>query len=98
VRRRAAPAQVVVVHAGEIVVHQRISVDHLDGRSQLGDGEKSISAGVRADDAVREREHHELGTRFELQLAPDVRAMRASWLTPPELARMIANYDRIVSI
>jgi hypothetical protein len=24
--------------------------------------------------------------------------MRASWLTPPELARMIADYDRIVSI
>jgi len=24
--------------------------------------------------------------------------MKASWLTPPELARMIADYDRIVSI
>jgi len=24
--------------------------------------------------------------------------MKASWLTPPELARMIADYDRIVSM
>jgi len=24
--------------------------------------------------------------------------MKASWLTPPELARMIADYDRIISI
>src|SRR4051794_16842685 len=34
-----------------------------------------LSAGVRADEAVREREHHELGTRFELQLAHDVGAV-----------------------
>jgi len=24
--------------------------------------------------------------------------MKASWLTPPELARMTADYDRVVSI
>jgi predicted peroxiredoxin len=28
----------------------------------------------------------------------DLEWMRASWLTPPELARMIADYDHIVSI
>jgi hypothetical protein len=27
----------------------------------------------------------------------DLGSMKASWLTPPELARMIADYDRIVS-
>jgi len=36
----------------------------------------SLAAGVGADDAVREREHDELGTRLELQLAHDVRAVR----------------------
>ena len=36
----------------------------------------AVSAGVRADDAVCECEHHELGACFELQLAHDVRAMR----------------------
>src|SRR4029453_5885805 len=44
-------------------------------RSQLVDFEEPISAGVRADDAVREREHYELGTGFELQLAHDVGAV-----------------------
>jgi hypothetical protein len=34
------------------------------------------SVGVRADYAVCECEHHELGAGFELQLAHDVRAMR----------------------
>ena len=36
----------------------------------------SASAGVRPYDAVGECKHHELGTRFELELAHDVRAMR----------------------
>ncbi len=30
VGRRPAPAQIVVVHAGQVVVHQRIGVQHLD--------------------------------------------------------------------
>src|SRR4051794_26499739 len=36
----------------------------------------AVSAGVRAEYAVREREHHELGARFEPQLAHDVRPTR----------------------
>src|SRR5262245_1804989 len=35
-----------------------------------------MSACVRADEAVREREHHELGTGLQLELAHDVRAVR----------------------
>jgi hypothetical protein len=34
-RRRAAAPQVVVVHAGEIVVHQRVGVHHFHGGRQL---------------------------------------------------------------
>src|SRR5689334_21607641 len=37
---------------------------------------RSRSACVGADDAVGEREHHELGARLELQLAHDVGAVR----------------------
>jgi hypothetical protein len=37
---------------------------------------KEESAGVGTDEAVCKGEHHELGTRFELQLAHDVRAVR----------------------
>src|SRR5256885_2553073 len=36
-RRPPAP-QIVVVHAGEVVVHERIGVHHLDRGTQLGDG------------------------------------------------------------
>jgi hypothetical protein len=36
----------------------------------------SCSACARADDAIREGEHHELGSGLELQLAHDVRAVR----------------------
>jgi hypothetical protein len=35
-----------------------------------------VSTGVGADNAVGEREHHELGTGLELQLAHDERAVR----------------------
>jgi hypothetical protein len=28
----------------------------------------------------------------------DLEWLNASWLTPPELARMIAEYDRVVSV
>ncbi len=47
----------------------------VDKRSKrCSQGASSVCS--RADDAVCEHEHNELGPRFELQLAHDVRAMR----------------------
>jgi len=49
-----------------------------EGRGVSVGGDTSMarpSAGVRADDAVGECEHHELGTRLELQFAHDLRAV-----------------------
>ena len=38
----------------------------------------------------------DVGSRFDG--APDLEWLNASWLMPPELARMIAEYDRVVSV
>ena len=58
-----AAAQVVVVHAGQIVVHQRVGVHRLDRRGHAGDG------GRRAADRAVGRQHqrgaHPLARRAE---------------------------------
>jgi hypothetical protein len=73
VRVRAADAHYLASHTNRSSRNNRIqtSADPLivcaqSAAAASSAGEDSISAGVWADDAVRARDHHELGTRLEL--------------------------------
>ena len=45
VHRGLAPAQRVVIHAGQIIVHQRVGVDHLDGAGRRVEAVRIAAAG-----------------------------------------------------
>ena len=87
-RGPAAP-QIVVVHAGEVVVHERIGVHHLDRGTQFGDG--AVAAPQRLVGGEHERGPQAL-TLAEQCVADgggDRRVEQGSGASPPALEHRI---------